>query len=222
MAGEKDHIIGLGRERRGHGRGTGLTIVEKEAIYQAYLAMGNQAAVARTLGCSRKTVHAVIKGIESSLPATKLKEAREQMAVNLTGRYHETTQQILDSIKPEDLESGRIPVYNAKGELTGYTYFGPTLVAKATAAGIMTDKIRVLADYEKAIGKDAQSGQLIMPETAADLIKAIQAGVKEISVLNVRFRDDEPALAKSLETIAPADAEVLSGVPGELDLRNPS
>jgi len=214
---EKPSLV---REHRG--RGNGLTLPEKEAIYQAYLALGSKSAAARSLGVSKNTVTKICAEIERSLPPEKIKEARERMSVNLTGRYHETTLQILDSIKPEDMESGRIPEFNSKGEIVGYRYFGPTLVAKATVAGIFTDKIRVLADYEKAIGKDQQSGQLMVPETIDQLIEGIKRGVESIQVLNVNFRKDEPELASKLATAIPVEAEVTDGVPGELDFDNPS
>jgi len=211
-------------ERRG--RGHGFTIPEREAIYQAYLALGSKIAVARSLGLGKSTVHKVIREIEANAEPLDLEKAREKMSLHLTGRLHETTNQILDSIKPEDVDSGRIPIRDAEGNLKGYTYFGPSLLQKATTVGIFTDKMKVLADYSRAVATDQASGTLIMPETAAQLISAIRNRVASISVLNVNFKNDNPDLATRLEQVmevAAIEETTTNGTDsGRFDFDNPA
>jgi hypothetical protein len=209
----------LVREHRG--RGNGLSLPEKEAIYQCYLALGSKAGAARALGVSESTVYKVCKSIEKTLPQSKLQEAREQMAVNLTGRYHESTVAILDSIKAEDIESGRILIKNKAGEIIGYQQYGPSLVAKATAAGIFTDKIKVLSDYERALGRDQQDGKLPMPETIEQLVQGIRGQLKSIQVMNINFAQENPDLATKVAQAVEAEVEVDNGVSGGFDFHNP-
>ena len=61
-----------------------------------------------------------------------------------------------------------------------------------------------------------------MPESVDQLIAGIKNQIQSIQVLNVNFKRDEPDLVTRIEQAMPAEAaEVLDGVPGELDFRNP-
>jgi len=203
------------------GRGHGLTTPEREAIYQSYLALGNKSATARAMGVTPTTVYNVIKAIESTKDPKVIEGQKQAMADTLTERFYESTEQVLDSLTPEDLESGRIPIHNSKGELVGYTHYGPSLSQKAIAAGIFTDKLRVLRDYSRAIAEDNQTGKLLMPESIEQLITAIKHRVTNISVLKVDFREDNPDLATRLDALVEVEqADAPTEDNGRLDFRN--
>lgn len=171
-------------------------------MYQAYLALGNKSAAARSLGVSKETMHRVIREIEQNADPKKLQETREMISAQLTNKLHESTNAIIDSIKPEDLESGRIKRHDEEGNLVSVKEYGPSLLQKVTAAAIMTDKMKVLADYSRAIDQDRRSGEILMPESHEQLISAIKSRIKSIQVLNVNFREDNPDLATRIEAVA--------------------
>lgn len=203
------------------GRGHGLTEPEKWAIYQAKLALGSQAAAARSLGVSAATVRKVCTDIEATADPKVLQQTREMISAQLTAKLHESTNAIIDSIKPEDLVTGRIETHNAEGKLIGVKEYGPTLLQKATAAAIFTDKMKVLTDFSKAIDQDRREGDLMMPESRDQLLHAIKNRIKSIQVLNVNFREDNPELATRLDAVAEVatiDAEPESDGDSRLNL----
>jgi len=152
-------------------------------------------------------------------------EAHAEMSARFTGKAAE----IIDSISPEDLQSGRIPIYKkAKdpetGEETqvfdGYKYWGPRLVEKATAAGIFQDKARVSRDLERTLDESTGSGELLMPQSVEELENAIRQGAKELTFLNVKFQDEDADLATQIDSTLLAvqqarEAEVEDVVPDD-------
>jgi hypothetical protein len=221
VAKKKEEQIILRRAKNGkrQGRGLNLTLPEQEAIYQSYLALGNKSAVARQFDIHPVTVLKVLRRMNERLSPEEQRERQAAITDQLKGRYYQTTSQIIDSIKPEDLESGRIEVKDSKGEIVGYKEFGPSLVAKATAAGIFTDKIRIISDLERATAQAQQSGELLMPDGVNQLLQAVRGKIQSISVLNVNFREDNPDLATRLDT-AMQVAEVEQAEVGAADGRD--
>ena len=113
----------------------------------------------------------------------------------------------MDSISAVDIESGRIARKDKDGNIVGYTYYGPSLVQKATGVGILVDKSRVLQDYEKALQIDTASGQLMMPGDFASLRNSIDGKIKELNLINIQFATDNPSLVRETqELVAEIDA----------------
>lgn len=176
-----------------------LTESEKEAIIQLYGVTGNAREVARTVKRHPMTVYRVLKKAEED--GLDIKEARAEAARDLAGRAHMKAEQILDTIEENDLETGYFEVKDKDGKVVDRKYYGPSLMQKATAFGIITDKANVLQQYEQKLNGDVESGQLMMPGDIPTLINAVKHKVKELSILNVKFEDDQPELVRRTEEV---------------------
>ncbi len=219
------------------GRGAEYTIPEREAMYQSYLVLGNKAAVARQFGTNNATIGRIVSEMEIDLSPDERKKRQTAVSDQLANRFYATTVQILDSIKPEDIESGRLPIYKFDKDgnvqlgpdgnpiILEYKYFGPKITEKAIASGIFTDKLKILRDLERAAAADQQTGGLLLPEGAQQLIAAIQGKIESIEVLKMNFRQDVPDLvtridkAMEVANVAAADVTPDAGIdfynPGE-------
>ena len=93
---------------------------------------------------------------------------------------------------------------------------------KVTAGAILIDKLPVLAQYEQAISADHDSGALPLPSDIEGLVSGIHGKIESLSILNVRFREDNPALLSKVQD-AIVDAEIVASTrePETLDFDNP-
>lgn len=190
-------------------RGVKPTPVDKEIVLQTYAATGTIAETTRRTEWSRPTVKRIL--LEAQNSESALQDARAKAAATLAARIHIKAEDLLDSITPEDIESGRIPKYDKDGKLAGYQYYGPNLVQKATAFGIITDKANVVQQYEKALSADHSSGQLLMPADIEGLQNAVTGKLQELKMLHIRFADDNKDLVQRTEEVI-AESAALGAV----------
>lgn len=189
-----------------------LSPTDKEWIYQTFLVLNNKTQTAKRCNVAIATVQKVIKELEGrkkdseQYPAAR--EARAEVAAKLAGKMHVKVNTLMESITDEDIESGRIPMRDKDGNLTGYKYYGPSLLQKATSIGIITDKANVLQGYEKAMLQDVNDGKLMLPQDINGLIGAIQSKIKSLTMLNVRFEEDNQDLVTDAGRVM-AEAEVI-------------
>lgn len=176
---------------------------DKEMIFQAYLMEGTFKGAARVFGCSPGTVKKIVREFEAD---DEHKEIRAHTAKRLAGRIHVKADKILDSISEDELQTGYIDIKNKDGEVVEKKFFGPSLVAKATAFGILTDKLRVSQDYINALEVDQSEQQTLIPSTVEGLINGIVQTVKSIGVLAPHFQEDHGNLVRdtkdTLEEVA--------------------
>jgi hypothetical protein len=201
---------------KGKNQGKSMTDTDREVIRQTYLVLQNKAEVARQLGWSLGSIDKALKIQKAEDP--QVKEARVKSAKAIAGKIHHKVNMILDSITPEDLISGYDEVADQHGNIRHILY-GPSLMQKVTAGAIMTDKLKVVRDYELALDDDRASGYLPLPGTLSGLITGIRGKIKQLSALNIQFEHDNPDLSQKiqdtltqavvLEEISPENAEVL-------------
>jgi DNA-binding CsgD family transcriptional regulator len=183
---------------KGKHYGKQLTPIEQEIVRQTYLVTGNMAETGRQLDLDSRTVAKYVKNQTDP----EMDAARRRSALSLAGQVQTRAVEIIDSIGPDDLESGYLR--DEQGEYikdrNGRPIFlGPTLNQKVLSAAILTDKLPVLESYRKSIGEDAHQGLMITPETVRGLVDGIKTKIKNISVLNVEFAED--ALASRAEKL---------------------
>lgn len=187
----------MGKKKGDKGK---LTNVEKELIYQTFLVLNNKTRTAEDRNVSVQTVRRVIKEItEANDVATVTKEDRAQVASRLQSRIHKHANELLDSISPEDLESGQIKIRDADGNIVKVIQYGPSLLQKMTSFGIIVDKANVALTYEKVLTDATGSGELMLPGDIAGLQNAITGTIKELKFLNVRFEHENPSLVTEVQ-----------------------
>lgn len=185
-----------------------LSPTDKEVIYQTYVACGKKNETAKRLGVSLGSVQNVIKELEGRNPAKPqlptTKAARAEAAASLASRIHVEANEVLDSITPQDLESGRIALHEDREDptkVTGYKYYGPSLLQKATTFGIIVDKANVAQQYERKMLEDTHSGQLMLPDTIEGMVAAVRGSIKQMRFLDIRFEEDNPDLITNAEEV---------------------
>lgn len=174
---------------------------QEEMIVQAYAMCGNKSEVSRKLNLSLPTIHKVLKKAEID---PVLRQARADTLARLGGKVYEKTNEILESITPDDLESGQIKKYDAEGNLESVKSYGPSLMQKVTSAAILTDKLRVLQDAKKALLEDggAQPGAMPLPNNIEDALRLISEKVKRLRVIDVQLHDKVPDLTTKVHDMA--------------------
>lgn len=199
-----------------------FTPAEREAIYQTFLVLKNVSATARAHNVSRPAVDAVIKKFRAALPIEDQVAREKTVEQMLRERTLSMSGQILDSIAPEDLISGRLPLKNEKGEIIGYKEFGPSVVAKATAFGIMVDKIKVQTDLQRALDGDISTGNMLVPDNINQLVRAVQGQIKNLQILNVNFDKEHEDLTTRVNMALQVDEVPVEDVKLQpLDFDNP-
>ncbi len=183
-----------------------MTPVEIEMVVQAYALTGNKAKVARDLSCSPSTVAKIIK--EATLNKD-LQAARTNTLNDLAGRVHGKTIDILESITPSDMESGRQLRRNANGEIIGKTEWGPSLLQKVTAAAILTDKTKIIEETKAALNADQAGGEqgLMLPSTVQSALRMLGSKISRIKGFEIQFEDKHQDLTQRIQdTVAAAEA----------------
>lgn len=192
--------------RKARKRGAQLTNADKELIVQAYAITGNKSQVVRMTSFSRPTVQKVLREAESN---KELQKARTRALEDLAGQVHGKTNEILESIGPEDLESGRQLRYNAEGEVVGKVEWGPSLMQKVTAAAILTDKLKAVQETKQIIAAEGGADQagLPLPGTVQESLRLLGNKVKRLRMLDVQFEDKQPDLTERIQAqVAAAEA----------------
>lgn len=200
-----------GRQVRGTRQGKQLSEVEKALIPQVYLVTGSKKLTAEHLGLAESTVYKHLARYVEGTGDKNLQAARARSAAEIAGRLHQKTSQLIDSIKPEDFRSGRIPKKDKDGNLIGYHEYGPSLMQKVTASAIMIDKLPVLQGYEAALQDDHDHGKLPLPSDVEALMRGIKNKVKSLTFLNVNFEQENQDLSQRVQDRI-AEAEVARAV----------
>jgi len=209
-------------ERKGKGKGSRLTSVDKALVYQAYLLLQNKSQVAEKFGYSVQTVNSAIRSREAAETTVPERQARADVAARVMGKILVKSEEMLDHIKPQDMESGRIPLTDKNGNITGYQSWGPALSQKALAFGIMLDKAAVAENLGKAILSEQHSGQLLIPQDLEGLRDAIMGKVKSLKVLQVDFAHDAPGVLDRTQEILERVEVAKAEEPAILDFDNVS
>ena len=127
--------------------------------------------------------------------------ARKRALDELAGQVHGKTHEILESISPSDLESGRQLFHDEEGRVTRKVEWGPSLLQKVTAAAILTDKVKVIEETKAVLEADPGAGQtgLPLPGTVQESLRLLGAKLKRIRVLDVQFDSKQPELSERLQ-----------------------
>jgi len=179
-------------------RGKQLSQTKKEMIVQVFALTGNKSRTAQELGVSRPSVLKVLKEAETN---KELQVARKRALDELAGQVHGKTHEILESISPSDLESGRQLFHDEEGRVTRKVEWGPSLLQKVTAAAILTDKVKVIEETKAVLEADPGAGQtgLPLPGTVQESLRLLGAKLKRIRVLDVQFDSKQPELSERLQ-----------------------
>jgi hypothetical protein len=199
-----------------------LTPVDKEWVFQTYLLLQNKSKTARRCGVSISSVNNIVRELtareeeQAGLPATR--ESRATAAAQLAGKFHVRANELLESITPEMLEHGKIPIYDNKGKLIKYQEYGPSLLQLATSIGIITDKANVAQQFEQKMTQDANDGRLTMPQDFAGLLSACESTLRSIKVFDIRFEDDNQDVITNAKEIMAEVQAVEDSRPDVIDM----
>lgn len=191
-------------------RGVPLTPKQREEIFQVYLLTGNKSETARRTGCDVKTVRRALANMqESSDP--EFQKFRQKAVEELSGKVHGKATQILDSITPEDMESGRINVTDDDGNVVRVIEYGPSLMQKVTAMAIAIDKAKVLREVESSFNDAHEDQSLLIPQTIEALKSGIRGKLKGLTFLHVDVEQEHPDLSQRVQSKL-EEAEVVKDV----------
>jgi len=185
------------------GRGKALTQLQREMIIQAYALCGNKSQVSREMGCSASTVNNVIRDAQLD---RSLQQARTGALEDVAGKLHGKTTEIMDSITPEDMESGLIKKHDDDGKLISVKAYGPSLLQKVTSVAILTDKLKVVEDTKQALIGDTSQDPLSMPapENVQQALKQLGVKIKSLRMIDIQFDRNNAEVAQKVQDIAAA------------------
>lgn len=168
-----------------------LTPAQQEAVVRTFFTIGTIHGTAVQLGCSENAVRTALREMQND-PA--LAAARGQAIDEMAGRISAVTNQVIDSITPDELVTVRRDVRDRQGNLIRTVVDGPSLKDKALAIGILADKQKVLIDAKaratEAAGFGANGTGLMLPETIEEKTRLVASMVKRLRVIDVFVRDD--------------------------------
>ena len=195
----------LGKKSKQHPftKGRAVTQFQREMIIQAFALCGNKSEVARQMGCSDNTVRNVIKAAEAD---RSLQKARLSALEDVAGQVHGKTNEIIESIGPQDLESGLIKTYDKEDptKLKAVKAYGPSLLQKVTSAAILVDKIKAVEETKTLItsGGEEEAGQLMLPQDIQGALKLLGTKIKRIRMLDVQFNSKHEETASKVQEVA--------------------
>ena len=191
--------------RKPRKRGKPVTQTQRELVVQAYAMTGNKSQVVRDIGLSRPTVIKILKEAETN---RELQKARTRALESLAGQVHGKTVEIMNSIGPQDLESGLELFRNDDGQVIRKVTWGPSLLQKITSAAILTDKIKIIEETKAAINADSGSdniGGLPLPSSVQESLRLLGRRIKRIKAFDIQFEANQPELSQKLQdTVAAA------------------
>ena len=186
---------------KGSQQGRPVSQKQREEIVQSYAICGNKSQVAREMQLSRPTVVKVLHEAETD---TSLQVARARALEQIQGRMHGTAERIIESITPEDLESGLIRKFDDDGVLVSVKSYGPSLMQKITSAAILTDKLKVLQETKQMLTDGKHEGPMGMPlpQDVDEALKQIGDRVRRLRILDVQFDDKHPEVVDRVQEVA--------------------
>jgi hypothetical protein len=169
-----------------------LTPAQREACVRTYFTMGSITGTAAAMGVSTNAVRHALRELHDD-PA--LMAARGQALDQMAGRIHAITEQVIDSITPEELITTRREMRDNAGNLLRVVIDGPSLKDKALTIGILADKQRVLIEA-KAKATENNTFQmaknvLMLPEDIREKELLVANLVKKLRVTEVYMRDED-------------------------------
>lgn len=184
----------LHKNRRG---GKRLTQLQKETIVHMYHVIGSINGTANELGVTANTVRRVLHDANHDVG---LGAARANALNEVAGKINGITNQILDSITPEELQTKRHEVRDASGKLLRVISEGPSLKDKAISAAIFADKQKVLTEAINAVrnplvGTNAGDRALLLPDSLDETRRLIIQKAKRLRLLDVEFDTGETGQA---------------------------
>ena len=192
---------------KGSQPGVALSEEQKESIFQMFLLTGNKTEVARRMNLSEGAVRKHLKLVAQETDP-EFQAARRKARLELQGKVQAKAHGILDSITDTDLESGRIDVHDADGEIIRVIEYGPSLMSKVTAHAILIDKTKVIEDMNLAIDGEDKNNALLLPSTIEALVSGLQGKMKSMAVLKVNFETEQPDLSQRIQQKM-AEAEII-------------
>ena len=177
----------LHHSRRGHRR---LTDEDKALVVQTYFAVGSKGGTCKKLGITYKLCCDVLAEAEQN-PSLMAARGRAYDAVG--GKITGVVSDIIDSIKPEHLETEIHEIHDDEGNLRRVIVTGPSLRDKAFAAGILTDKIAIMqkARHDAHTSRDGHDQiQLMLPDDVEGAKDRVTQLIKNLNFINVTVRDD--------------------------------
>jgi hypothetical protein len=195
--------LGKKSEKGAFTKGRAVTQFQKEMIIQAFALCGNKSEVARQMGCSDNTVRNVIKAAESD---KTLQKARLSALEDVAGQVHGKTNEIIQSIGPQDLESGLIKTFDKDDptKLKAVKAYGPSLLQKVTSAAILVDKIKAVEETKSLITAESADGndQLLMPGDVQSALQALGKKIKRLRILDVQFANKHEDTVSKVQEVA--------------------
>lgn len=182
--------------RRNHRK---LTDEDKALVIQTYFAVGSKGGTCKQLGITYKTCCDVLAEAEQN-PSLMAARGRAYDAVG--GKITGVVTDIINSIKPEHLETEIHEVHDAEGNLRRVIVTGPSLRDKAFAAGILTDKIAIMqkARHDAHANREgSQQVQLMLPDNVESAQQRVTQLIKNLNFINITVRDD--GVAKRVEEL---------------------
>jgi len=206
---------------KGHHGGIELPPKKVEEIIQTFAVLQNKRATARRLALAEATVYKYLKQV----PTEELKKRRIEAHNELAGKVHEKVEMIVDSLSPEDFESGRIPQHDAEGKFLGYKYWGPTPLQKITGVGILTDKMEGLERMKVSLQEGITKKERLLPETIRELKDGLREKLSRVRLIDIQFDNKNPDLSQRIQQTLENDeirAAIADPVESEvLDFDNP-
>ena len=192
---------------RGNSR---LTQIQKELVVQTYFLKGSYCGTSRELGITVATVKRII---DEANQQPELMAARTRALDQIAGKVAGITEQVIDSITPEEIQTRVHEVRDAEGKLKRVVTTGPSLRDKGFFIGILTDKQKVLADARAVIhGQDTMDmGRLALslPDTVEEAKRLIVQKAKRLRVYTeITFKDDAPEIQKGLTKAGITDDQI--------------
>lgn len=193
---------------KGKQQGRALSPVQKEQIRQTFMLTGNKRETGRLCSVSEKTVYNVLNEPEEP----EAIKARERAALQLAGKVHAKADMVLDTITPDDLDSGYLKdedgnlIFDKMGRPI---WMGPTLNQKTVSAAILADKLPVLQQYRQQLGGNDGMGELPAPESIQALVAGIKGKLKSLSIIDVQFDSGNKEIKERAEDLlAKAQSEL--------------
>jgi len=186
-------------------RGQPLTPIQKELILQVYFTRGTLAATAREVGCAVMTVKRVVDEANNN---PLLYAGRARALDQLAGQVHNVAEQVVNSIKPEELETSFHEKYGVRGNFTGWATRGPSLKDKAFTISVLTDKLKILqaARQELVNPIDPQLDEsqriLMFPKSVEEARHLIAQKVKRLRILDMEFHVGDEATNNRVSELA--------------------
>jgi len=186
---QRGHKKLLARKNRGHNR---LTPIQKEAVVHIFHTVGSISGTAMELGINAKTVKSCLDEANTN---PELGAVRAHALTDVAAKINGVTNQIIDSIGPDDIHTERREVFTEKGSLKDVKIIGPSLKDKAICVAILTDKQKVITETIAGIKAPLAIGggdrALLLPSDLHEARRLVAMKVKKLRLVDIEFDTGE-------------------------------